>query len=168
MRRTRQCARTPHLSHLTSHVIALLLLSACGTSTSPTGPSRSYRMGFSPLPPRNDPAVVFASLEMWTPRADAGIMHVQLPWAAMLAGWSAAFEVAKVPLGVANYYRAKGLQIVVVLDPTPPTFLSSRISGWSMPISRRSRRWRCGIVCSTYLEDEVGGLDARYWMLETS
>jgi len=98
-------------------VLAATLLTACG-STAPSGPSRSYRMGFSPLPPRNDPAVVFASLEMWTPRADAGIMHVQLPWAAMLAGSSAAAEVQKDPLGVANYYRAKGLQVVVVLDPT--------------------------------------------------
>ena len=97
----------------------LLFLSACGNPASPSGPSRSYRMGFSPLPPRNnDGAAVFASLEMWTQRADAGIMHVQLPWAAMLAGSSATAEVQKDPLAVANYYRAKGLQIVVVLDPT--------------------------------------------------
>jgi len=75
-------------------------------------------MGFSPLPPRADPAIVLPNLEMWTARADAGIMHVQLPWAAMLGGSSAAAEVAGDRLGVANYYRAKGLQIVVVLDPT--------------------------------------------------
>ena len=97
----------------------MLLLLACGDGgTSPSGPSRSYRMGFSPLPPRADPAIVLPNLEMWTARADAGIMHVQLPWAAMLAGSSATAEVTKDPLGVANYYRAKGLQIVVVLDPT--------------------------------------------------
>lgn len=75
-------------------------------------------MGFSPLPPKNDPIVVFQSLEMWTRRADAGIMHVQLPWAAMLGGSTAAAEVAKDPLQVANYYRSKGLQVVVTLDPT--------------------------------------------------
>jgi hypothetical protein len=75
-------------------------------------------MGFSPLPPKNDPNVVFQNLELWTQRADAGIMHVQLPWAAMLAGSSATAEVQKGPLQVANYYRGKGLQVVVTLNPT--------------------------------------------------
>lgn len=94
-------------------------LVACGgDGTNPSGATRSYRMGFSPLPPKNDQATVLPALEMWTARADAGIMHVQLPWAAMLAGSSAAAEVQKDPLAVANYYRAKGLAIVVVLDPT--------------------------------------------------
>ena len=100
---------------LTSYV---LLASCGGTGTGPSGPSRSYRMGFSPLPPRADPAIVLPALEMWTARADAGILHVQLPWAAMLGGSSATAEVAKDPLAVANYYRGKGLQVVVVLDPT--------------------------------------------------
>jgi hypothetical protein len=103
---------------------ALLALAAgscdsCGTEPSgPSGPTRSYRLGFSPLPPRSDQIQVFQSLELWTPRADAGIMHVQLPWAAMLAGSTAAAEVTKDPLNVANYYRGKGLEVVVTLDPT--------------------------------------------------
>lgn len=92
---------------------------SCGTEPSETdGPTRSYRMGFSPLPPNSDQIAVFQSLELWTQRADAGIMHVQLPWAAMLAGSSAAAEVTKDPLNVANYYRGKGLRVVVTLDPT--------------------------------------------------
>jgi hypothetical protein len=52
-------------------------------------------MGFSPLPPRADPTIVLPALEMWTARADAGIMHVQLPWTAMLGGSSAMAEVAR-------------------------------------------------------------------------
>jgi hypothetical protein len=110
---------------LTSHLLPLTILLAvgsCGTygtePSDPSGPTRSYRMGFSPLPPRPDGIAVFNSLEMWTRRADAGIIHAQLPWAAMLAGSTAAAEVAKDPLQVANYYRAKGLHVVVVLDPT--------------------------------------------------
>jgi hypothetical protein len=101
-------------------VLPLLALAlACSDGgTDPSAPTRSYRMGFSPLPPKNDPATVLPALELWTRRADAGIMHVQLPWAAMLAGSSAIAEVQKDPLGVANYYRAKGLTIVVTLDPT--------------------------------------------------
>ena len=100
-------------------VLPLLVLAACsGDGAGPSGATRSYRMGFSPLPPRNDQATVLPALEMWTQRADAGIMHVQLPWAAMLAGSTAAAEVQKDPLGVANYYRGKGLAVVVTLDPT--------------------------------------------------
>ena len=99
--------------------LLLALVPACSDGdTEPSGPTRSYRMGFSPLPPRNDQATVLPALELWTQRADAGIMHVQLPWAAMLGGSTATAEVQKDPLGVANYYRAKGLAVVVVLDPT--------------------------------------------------
>ena len=103
-------------------ILVLSIALVCGTcgesGTNPSGPVRSYRMGFSPLPSRNDPATVLPTLEMWTRRADAGIMHVQLPWAAMLAGSPATAEVQKAPLDVANYYRSKGLAIVVTLDPT--------------------------------------------------
>ncbi len=100
-------------------LLVAILLAACGDDgTNPSGATRPYRMGFSPLPPKNDQATVLPALTLWTQRADAGIMHVQLPWAAMLGGSSAVAEVQKDPLGVANYYRAKGLAIVVVLDPT--------------------------------------------------
>ncbi len=100
--------------------LLLGLVLACGGDDAggPSGPTRSYRMGFSPLPPKNDQSTVLPTLEMWTQRADAGIMHVQLPWAAMLAGSTATAEVMKDPLQVANYYRGKGLQVVVTLDPT--------------------------------------------------
>jgi hypothetical protein len=97
---------------------AALVTGACGNPAAPGGPTRSYRMGFSPLPPRNDPATVLPTLEKWTRRADAGIMHVSPPWAAMLAGSSATAEVQKDPLGIANYYRGKGLSLVVMLDLT--------------------------------------------------
>jgi len=68
--------------------LAALLLTACG-STAPSGPSRSYRMGFSPLPPRN---------------------------------------------------RAKGMQIVVVLDPTDGLDRTARRSWWPRTRACRSRR----------------------------
>jgi len=122
---TSSTPRAPGL-HIRGRVVFLVLTlvaagscTTCGTEPSDSsGPGRSYRMGFSPLPPKNDPNVVFQNLELWTQRADAGIMHVQLPWAAMLAGSSATAEVQKDPLQVANYYRGKGLRVVVTLDPT--------------------------------------------------
>ncbi len=97
----------------------LLLACACGgVDPAPSGAARSYRMGFSPLPPRNDQSSVLPALELWTRRADAGIMHIALPWAALIAGTSATALVQQDPLNVANYYRGKGLAVVVTLDPT--------------------------------------------------
>jgi hypothetical protein len=101
-----------------SWYLAAVVLAACSHSTAPSGPTRGYRMGFSPLPPRNDQSTVLPALELWTRRSDAGIMHVALPWAALLAGASATALVQQDPLNVANYYRAKGLSVVVTLDPT--------------------------------------------------
>lgn len=95
-----------------------VVLAACSHSTAPSGPTRGYRMGFSPLPPKNDQSTVLPALELWTRRADAGIMHVALPWVALLAGSSATALVQQDPLNVANYYRGKGLSVVVTLDPT--------------------------------------------------
>jgi hypothetical protein len=75
-------------------------------------------MGFSPIPPKPDPLVVFAALEMWTQRADAGILHVALPWDSLLAGVRADTLVRRDPLGVASYYRSKGLAVVATMDLT--------------------------------------------------
>ena len=55
---------------------------------------------------------------MWRTRADAALMHVDVQWAALLAGVSAA-EVARAnALELANYYRARDLPIVLMLDVT--------------------------------------------------
>ncbi len=103
-------------------VIALCALASCGDDgpgpPAPAWPTRTFRMGFSPIPPKPDIFVVFATLEMWTQRADAGILHVELPWDSLLAGVRADSLVRRDPLGVANYYRAKGLEVVVTLDAT--------------------------------------------------
>ena len=105
--------------------VAIALLSALASCSKestrpnvPTGPPRTFRMGFSPIPPRNDPAVVFANLEMWTRRADAGIMHVPPPWDSLLAGVPPESLVLRTLVPIANYYRAKGLAVVVTLDLT--------------------------------------------------
>ena len=43
-------------------------------------------MGFSAIPPSPNQSIVLTSLDMWGSRADAAIMHVDVQWAAMLAG----------------------------------------------------------------------------------
>ena len=105
--------------------LALLLLCAALASgcdgpehSQSNSPPRTYRMGFSAIPPTGDFATLLASLEMWTRRADGAILHVSPPWEGLLAGIPADSLVRGNELGLANYYRAKGLDIVVVLDLT--------------------------------------------------
>src|SRR5213075_1764290 len=94
-------------------------LVACGDGSGPAPTPRTFWMGFSAIPPRLDStADVLAAINTWVPHADAAIMHVSPPWAAMLAGHSptGAVDTAQVPL--ANYYRAKGLALVFTVDAT--------------------------------------------------
>jgi hypothetical protein len=101
-------------------IAALVSLAACDkdpTSREP-GTTRSYRMGFSAIPPSANQATVLASLDMWGKRADAAIMHVDVQWAAMLAGNSATTAARANALDLANYYRAHDLPIVLMLDVT--------------------------------------------------
>ncbi|HET9708704.1 MAG TPA: hypothetical protein VFP39_10425 [Gemmatimonadales bacterium] len=94
-------------------------LLACSGSTGPAPPSRSYRMGFSAIPPRNDLTTVLQGLNLWTSgHADAAIMHVSVPYAALLNGISVHQEVDSNELGLANYYHAKGLPLVITVDVT--------------------------------------------------
>jgi hypothetical protein len=75
-------------------------------------------MGFSAIPPDTTQSATFASLEAWTSRADAAIMHVSAPYKALLTGTSATTYVNTVDLPLANYYRGKNLTIVVTVDVT--------------------------------------------------
>ena len=84
----------------------------------PAGPTRTWRMGFSAIPPKSDEQVLLANLEMWTARSDAAIMHISPPWAALLSGVSATAAVNANELPLANYYRGKNLEIVVMIDAT--------------------------------------------------
>ena len=97
-------------------------LPGCGSkvaSVSPgPAPPRSYRMGFSAIPPRNDFATLLAALEMWRTRSDAAIMHVDPPWDTLLAGYPADSAVIQLHLGLANYFKGSGRTLVVMIDAT--------------------------------------------------
>ena len=79
---------------------------------------RTFRMGFSAIPPDSTQRSTLASLDSWTRRADAAIMHISAPYKALLTGTTAATYVNTVDLPLANYYRAKGLTIVITVDVT--------------------------------------------------
>src|SRR5216117_3098791 len=104
-------------------LLALVALLALGCTDRGTAPNahltpRSFRMGFSAIPPDSTQASTFASLESWTRRADAAIMHVSAPYRALLTGTSATTYVNTVDLPLANYYRGKNLTIVITVDVT--------------------------------------------------
>ena len=97
-----------------------ILSAACGDGSGPAVRARSYLMGFSAIPPRFDTSTanLIAAINNWVPHADAAIMHVSPPWAAMLGGATPDSAVRTVELPLAQYYRSKDLDIVFTVDAT--------------------------------------------------
>jgi len=75
-------------------------------------------MGFSVVPPKPDLKIAVQSLEIWTKRADAAIMHLDVPWALLLSGTSPEDALRKDGVDLERYYRSKHLQLVVTIDVT--------------------------------------------------
>jgi hypothetical protein len=106
--------------------LALSLAAAACAKDTPAGPpvdaslpQRTFRLGFSAIPPRaTSNEATLAALDLWSRRADAAIMHVSVPYRALLSGTTAATYVSTVDLPLANYYRAHQLSIVITVDVT--------------------------------------------------
>ena len=80
--------------------------------------TRSYRMGFSVVPPKPDLKIAVQSLEIWSRRADAAIMHMDVPWALLLAATSPEDALRKDGVDLERFYRSKNLKLVVTVDVT--------------------------------------------------
>lgn len=101
------------------NLLVLALVAACGEGPAdPSGPGRTYRMGFSAIPPRPDPAVVIQNLEMWSQRADAAILHIPVPFTELLAGTTATTIVRRDHVELVSYHRGKGQVVAVTIDLT--------------------------------------------------
>jgi hypothetical protein len=101
-------------------VLALALLaSGCGKGAGTTAPDtrRTYWMGFTGIPPKPDLTVALQSIDLWAQRSDAALVLHEPPWDSLLAGVRADSLVMRSDLGLVGYYRAKGLRIVVSIDP---------------------------------------------------
>jgi len=83
-----------------------------------SGTPRSFVMGFSVIPPRPDIKTAVRSMEIWTKRADAAIMHLDVPWALLLAGTSPEDALRRDGVDLEHYYRSKHLVLVVTIDVT--------------------------------------------------
>jgi len=96
------------------------VLAGCGSGgdTAPNAATRTWRMGFSGLPPRATVADVIRTIDLWSPRAELAIIHEELPWTDLLGGMSADAILARDKTGLVAYYRGKGLQLVFMTDLT--------------------------------------------------
>lgn len=89
------------------------------TPTPATAPrSRTWRMGFSPNPPRYTVEAVVQGIDRWSQRAELAIVHEDLPWADLLAGMSPDAILARDKVELVNYLRGKGLSFSLMLDLT--------------------------------------------------
>ena len=101
-------------------LLALMLLFGCAASTDPPAPAsgaRTYRMGFSPIPPRLSTAEVLRTADEMSKHADAALMVLDIPWAALLADTSAALLVRRDQLQLARLLTQRGVPLVVQLEP---------------------------------------------------
>ena len=112
--------RHPMRSIWSAFAVALALAACTDKGTAPNThlTQRTFRMGFSNVPPDSTLQSALASLDSWTARADAAIMHLSVPYKALLTGTTATAYVQTEHLPLVNYYRAKGLSIVITVDVT--------------------------------------------------
>jgi len=119
--------RMPHRARfIVAAVVAsgaslLAMIAGCGKDKGPTAPTsaiRTYFMGFSGFPPRPDLASILTTIDTWSTRADAGLIVTEPPWDSLLAGKPADSLILRNQVGLAGYYRAKGLRVIVSVDPT--------------------------------------------------
>lgn len=119
--RSRRVGSPPGYAILLILAFFLLVHGGCdGTGISVVqggGAIRTYRMGFTGIPPRADISQAIAAIDMWSLRADAALMSYELPWDSLLAGVLPETLIARDQLGLADYYRYKGHEIWVYLDP---------------------------------------------------
>ncbi|MFN2635435.1 MAG: hypothetical protein ABR585_00190 [Gemmatimonadaceae bacterium] len=70
------------------------------------------------IPPKPDLKIAVRSLGIWSSRADAAIMHLDVPWTLLLAGTSPEDALRKDGVDLEHYYRSKNLKLVVTIDVT--------------------------------------------------
>ena len=109
--------------HVAVLAVALLLGCAASGSEQPATPdaplrtTRTYRMGFSPFPPRVTVAEVLRTIDLVSQHGDAALRVVDVPWAALLADTSASLLVRREHLGVATLFQQRGMPLVVTIEP---------------------------------------------------
>ncbi len=96
-----------------------LVLFSCKKDDPPAAPTtRTYRMGFQNSAPRfGDFNLFIQSLNIWTTRADAAIISIEVPWDSLYAGKSVKQYVINNYKGLVDYYRTKNFKLWLYIDP---------------------------------------------------
>ena len=95
---------------------AMLSCASSGTEPSGTRAARTYRMGFSAIPPRPTIPEVLRTIDSVGKHADGALMVVEVPWKALLADGSASELVRRDNLPLARLFRQRGLPIVATVE----------------------------------------------------
>ena len=106
-------------------VLAVALLAAalggCGKDKAPTKPAPNYRtyfMGFSSFPPRPTIASILETIDAFAPHSEYGMILAEPPWDSLLAGRPPDSLILANQVGLAAYFRGKGLRVIVSVDAT--------------------------------------------------
>ena len=106
-------------------VVLALAVAACGDDgTGPDGPSddpdapapRTYAMGWAPSAPRPEEALFLDVIDSLSRVSEATIIQQEVPWGPLLAGASMD-SLVQDRKGLADFLRARGLEIVFLVDP---------------------------------------------------
>jgi hypothetical protein len=80
--------------------------------------TRTWRMGFSPNPPRFTVQTVLQGIDLWSTRAEMVIIHEEMPWRDLLAGMTPEAILDRDKVALVRYLRNKNLALAYMLDPT--------------------------------------------------
>ena len=100
-------------------VLVLTGVAACGGGDqSSSSAMRTWRMGFSAIPPRLTTAAVIEGIDRWSLRAEYAAIHEELPWTDLLGGMSPDDILDRDKVQLVAYMRSKGLQLYFMADLT--------------------------------------------------
>jgi hypothetical protein len=99
-------------------VFSLAHCGGSGGGSNAPAPTRTWKMGFSPNPPRYDTQSVIQGIDLWSQRAEIAIIHEELPWTDLLNGMPADAILDRDKMQLVNYLRGKNLQLAFMADLT--------------------------------------------------
>lgn len=96
-----------------------LVVGSCAASTTDpvVAATRTYRMGFSDLPPHLTIPEVLQTIDSISRHGDAALMVVDVPWVALLADSSPSLLIRRDQYPVALRFQQRGLPLVATIEP---------------------------------------------------
>ena len=119
--RTASIGNAARIAPILVATLLALALGGCGGDKSPTKPAadrRTYFMGFSSFPPKLSIASILQTIDAFAPRSEYGMILAEPPWDSLLAGRPPDSLILANQVGLAAYFRGKGLRVIVSIDPT--------------------------------------------------